>query len=100
MNGAAMSPRGSRSSRPPALRAYVLIQTEAGRALHVAEAITGIDGVTSASAVNGPYDVIALTEAANVDDLGQMVIGKIQTVEGITRTLTCPLVRSFCSATL
>ncbi len=75
------------------LRAYVLIQTEAGKALHVARVIAGIDGVTSASAVNGPYDVIALTAAANVDDLGQIVMAKIQTVEGITRTLTCPKVR-------
>lgn len=75
------------------LHAYILIQTEAGRALGVAEAIVGIDGVTSASAVNGPYDVIAVTEAANVDELGQVVIAKIQTVEGITRTLTCPMVR-------
>jgi DNA-binding Lrp family transcriptional regulator len=93
MTGAAMNPPGSRSSSPPTLRAYVLIQTEAGKALHVAGAIAGIDGVTSASAVNGPYDVIALTEAANVDDLGQIVVAKIQTVEGITRTLTCPMVR-------
>jgi DNA-binding Lrp family transcriptional regulator len=100
MSGAAVNPGGSRISRLPALRAYVLIQTEAGSALHVAGAITGIDGVTSATAVNGPYDVIALAEAANVDDLGEMVIAKIQTIEGITRTLTCPVLRSFCSPAL
>jgi DNA-binding Lrp family transcriptional regulator len=65
------------------VRAYILIQTEQGKAIHVAEAIVGIDGVISASAVNGPYGVIALTEAANVGDLGQIVLGKVQMVEGI-----------------
>jgi DNA-binding Lrp family transcriptional regulator len=75
------------------LRAYILIQTEQGKALDVAAAIAGIDGVIAASAVSGPYDVIVLTEAANIDDLGQVVIGKMQTVNGITRTLTCPMAR-------
>ena len=78
-------------SCPPTLRAYVLIQTEAGRALDAADAIAGIDGVTSASVVRGPYDVIALTEAANIDDLGQIILAKIRSIEGITRTLTCPM---------
>lgn len=82
-----------RGSWPPMLRAYILIQTEQGKALDVAAAIAGIDGVTTASVVSGPYDVIALAEAANIDDLGQVVMGKVQTVSGITRTLTCPMAR-------
>jgi DNA-binding Lrp family transcriptional regulator len=81
------------------LRAYVLIQTEVGKARHVAGAITGIDGVTSVSVVDGPYDVIALAEAASGDDLGQMVVGKIQAVEGITCTHTCPMGQGFYTAT-
>jgi hypothetical protein len=28
-----------------------------------------------------------------MDDLGRLVVAKIQTIEGITRTLTCPVVR-------
>jgi DNA-binding Lrp family transcriptional regulator len=76
-----------------AVTAYLLIQTEVGQAAHVAEAVRAIDGVTSADDVTGPYDVIVVTEAANIDDLGKMVVSKIQAVEGITRTLTCPVVR-------
>ena len=38
------------------------------------------------------HDVIARVEASTVDELGKLVIAKIQDVEGITRTLTCPVV--------
>ena len=56
------------------VQAYILIQTEVGKAATVAEAIAGITGVTLAEDVTGPYDVIARVEAANVDDLGRLVI--------------------------
>ena len=74
------------------VQAYILIQTEVGRAASVASAISALDGVTSAEDVTGPYDVIARVESASVDDLGKLVIAKIQDVEGITRTLTCTVV--------
>ena len=75
-----------------AVSAYVLIQTEVGKAAQVAEEVAKIDGVVSAEDVTGPYDVIVRAEARNVDDLGKLVVAKIQAVEGITRTLTCPVV--------
>ncbi len=74
------------------VQAYVLIQSEVGRAAMVAQAIAGISGVTMAEDVTGPYDVIARVEARTVDDLGKLVIAKIQDVPGITRTLTCTVV--------
>ena len=74
------------------VQAYILIQTEVGRAASVASAIAGLEGVASAEDVTGPYDVIARVEAGTVDDLGKLVIAKIQDVEGITRTLTCTVV--------
>lgn len=74
------------------VQAYILIQTEVGRAAMVAAAITEIPGVTHAEDVTGPYDVIARVEADNVDELGKLVIAKIQDVAGITRTLTCTVV--------
>jgi DNA-binding Lrp family transcriptional regulator len=73
--------------------AYILVQTEVGRASTVAQQITAIDGVTTAEDVTGPYDVIVRTQAETMDDLGRLVVAKIQTIEGITRTLTCPVVR-------
>ena len=74
------------------VQAYVLIQSEVGKAATVAAAIAGIKGVTMAEDVTGPYDVIARVEARTVDELGKLVIAKIQDVSGITRTLTCTVV--------
>lgn len=74
------------------VQAYILIQTEVGKAAEVARTIADIDGVTLAEDVTGPYDVIVRAEAANVDDLGKLVVARVQSVQGITRTLTCPVV--------
>jgi DNA-binding Lrp family transcriptional regulator len=74
------------------VQAFILIQTEVGKAATVAEAIRTVAGVTSAEDVTGPYDVIARVEAHSVDELGKLVIARIQDVQGITRTLTCTVV--------
>ena len=74
------------------VQAYILIQTEVGKAASVAASIADISGVTNAEDVTGPYDVIARVEAHTVDDLGKLVIARIQDVPGITRTLTCTVV--------
>ena len=73
--------------------AYILIQTEVGKAAQVAKDIIDITGVQQAQAVTGPYDVIVRAEARNLDELGQLVVARVQAVDGITRTLTCPVVR-------
>lgn len=74
------------------VQAYILIQTEVGKAALVAAAIAELAGVSSAEDVTGPYDVIVRAEAKNVDELGKLVVASIQGVDGITRTLTCPVV--------
>ena len=74
------------------VEAYILIQT-AVSAGHVAQDIRKIEGVESADDVSGPYDVIVRTKAPDMDSLGKMVVARIQAVDGITRTLTCPIVQ-------
>ena len=74
------------------VQAYILIQTEVGKAREVAAAISGLSGVARVDAVTGPYDVIVLSEAHNVDELGKMIVSQVQLVSGITRTLTCSVV--------
>lgn len=74
------------------IQAYVLIQTEVGKASAVANAVADLPGVIAAEDVTGPYDVIVRAESDNVDNLGQLVVAQIQNVPGITRTLTCPVV--------
>lgn len=75
------------------VHAYILVQTEVGKAAEVASRISKITGVTQAEDVTGPYDVIVRAQAENVDDLGRLVVAQIQSVDGITRTVTCPIVR-------
>jgi DNA-binding Lrp family transcriptional regulator len=74
------------------VQAYILIQTDVGKAAEVAAEIAKLKGVTLAEDVTGPYDVIVRAEARNVDELGKLVVAKVQALEGITRTLTCPVV--------
>lgn len=74
------------------VQAYILIQTEVGKSTEVAEAIAGLEGVVNTHEVTGPYDIISWIEAATVEELGRLVIARIQDVPGITRTLTCTVV--------
>jgi DNA-binding Lrp family transcriptional regulator len=73
--------------------AYILIQTEVGRANHVTREISDIKGIMQADGVTGPYDVIARGEAADLDELAKAIVMPIQSVEGVTRTLTCPVLQ-------
>ncbi len=72
--------------------AYILILTEVGKAAQVAQAVSKIEGVKAAEDVTGPYDVIVRAEATDIDTLGRLVVAQIQAIDGIDRTLTCPVV--------
>lgn len=72
--------------------AYILILTEVGKAAQVAQAVSQIEGVESAEDVTGPYDVIVRAQAKDMDELGRLVVARIQAIDGIDRTLTCPVV--------
>jgi DNA-binding Lrp family transcriptional regulator len=74
------------------VQAYILIQADLGKATQVAAAVREIPGVISSEDVTGPYDVIARAEAPTLDELGSLVIAKIQDAPGIMRTLTCTVV--------
>jgi DNA-binding Lrp family transcriptional regulator len=74
------------------VEAYILIQTELGAAATVAAATGELPGVVSAHDVTGPYDVIVKAEATDVNELGRLVVSRLQGIEGITRTLTCTVV--------
>src|SRR3954470_20663817 len=74
------------------VQAYILIQTDVGKAAEVAAEIAEVKGVTLAEDVTGPYDVIVRAEARNVDELGKLVVARVQNINGIPRPLTCPVV--------
>ncbi len=74
------------------IEAYVLIQTEIGRAVHVVAEVKEIPAVDFAVVVAGPYDVLAHVAATDVDSLGKLAVSEVQAVSGVSRTLTCPVV--------
>jgi DNA-binding Lrp family transcriptional regulator len=73
--------------------AYVLIQTEVGKASQVTKAVNDLSGIVQVDGVTGPYDVIARANSADLDELAKQVVMPIQEVEGVTRTLTCPVLQ-------
>jgi DNA-binding Lrp family transcriptional regulator len=74
------------------VQAYILIQTEVGKASDVAAEIRDVPGMVRVDAVTGPYDVVVLTESHSIEELGRMIVSRVQRVAGITRTLTCSIV--------
>ena len=72
-----------------ATKAYVLIETAVGKSREVAESLKGIQGMQAVDAVTGPYDIIAVLEAVDLNAVGEIVTSKIHTIGGILRTVTC-----------
>jgi DNA-binding Lrp family transcriptional regulator len=73
------------------VHAYILVQTEVGRAAGVTEEARNIEGVTEAHELMGSYDVIIKATVDQLDQLGPVVVHKVQAIQGITRTITCPV---------
>jgi DNA-binding Lrp family transcriptional regulator len=80
-----------------AVRGYVLIEAEVGRAKSVGEAVTKMKHpdakVTGVDTVTGPYDVIVQMEADDLDKLGNCITDGIQRIDGVQRTTTCLAVK-------
>jgi DNA-binding Lrp family transcriptional regulator len=74
------------------IAAYILIQTEAGQAATVAAALRDLPGVSETATLAGPYDVIARAQARNIDELAKLVTSQVQALDGVSRTMSCPVV--------
>jgi DNA-binding Lrp family transcriptional regulator len=74
------------------IAAYILIQTEAGQAANVAAALRGLPGVSETAILAGPYDVIARAQAWDIDALAKLVTSRVQALDGVSRTMSCPVV--------
>jgi DNA-binding Lrp family transcriptional regulator len=74
------------------IAAYILIQTGPGKAATVAAALRGLPGVVEAASLAGPYDVIARAQAREIDELAKLISSRVQALEGVRRTMTCPVV--------
>ena len=74
------------------IAAYILIQTEAGKAASVAVALRDLPGVSETASLAGPYDVIARAQARDIDELAKLVTSQIQAIDGVRQTMSCPVV--------
>jgi DNA-binding Lrp family transcriptional regulator len=72
-----------------AARAFILIETTAGKTKEVVSTLKKLNGVKTVDAVTGPYDVIAVVEGKTLNDIGDLVTGKVHPTPGISRTVTC-----------
>jgi len=70
-------------------KAFVLIEAAVGKNKEVVAALSLIKGVKTADSVTGPYDVIAVVEGENLNEIGDLVTAKVQLVPDISRTVTC-----------
>ena len=70
-------------------KAYILIETSVGKSREVAETLKALDGVLSVDAVTGPFDIIAVVNAPDLNAVGNLVTSQIHTINGLTRTTTC-----------
>jgi DNA-binding Lrp family transcriptional regulator len=73
--------------------AYVLIQTQVGKAARVAASVQAMPGVSEAASVAGPYDVVARAQAEDIDKLAKLVASQVRALDGVMRTITCTVVR-------
>ncbi len=74
------------------IAAYILIQTEPGTAATVAAALRDLPGVSETASMAGPYDVMARAQAREIDELAKLVSSQVQALDGVRRTMTCPVV--------
>ncbi|MGC8874828.1 MAG: Lrp/AsnC family transcriptional regulator [Chloroflexia bacterium] len=74
------------------MRAYVLIEAAIGKVSQVAQKVRALPGVVAADAVAGPYDVIAVVEGDSAERIGQLVLERIHSIEGVNYTMTCVVV--------
>ena len=69
------------------MEAYILVNSVPGMVWEIAKAALKIEGVKTAHAVTGQFDVIAYAEFANMDTLRE-IINKFMSLNGVQRTQT------------
>ncbi len=72
-----------------AAKAFILIETVVGKSKDVVAALKKLKGITSVDTVTGPYDIIAVIQGETLNDIGDIVTGKLHPINGISRTVTC-----------
>lgn len=77
-----------------ATKAFILIETAVGKTREIVETLKAVKGITSVDLVTGPYDIIAVIEAKDLNSVGELITGRVHTISGVVRTVTCLAVNS------
>ena len=72
-----------------ATRACILIETQVGKTRDVVTALRSLSDVPSADIITGDFDIIALVESKDMVSMADLVTGQVQSIPGVTRTITC-----------
>ncbi len=75
-------------------KVFVLIETAVGQTKEVANTIRKVEAIRSADVVTGPFDVIAVIEAPDINTIGQVLEREIHAIAGVVRTVTCVAIAS------
>ena len=75
-------------------KAFILIETAVGKTKEVATALRQLEGVGSVDSVTGPYDIIAVAEMEDLNDIGDLITAKIHPIAGVVRTVTCLVIKA------
>ncbi|MBI2935664.1 MAG: Lrp/AsnC ligand binding domain-containing protein [Chloroflexi bacterium] len=70
-------------------RAYILIEVLPSKSPEVVRSLGTLSEVKAVDRVTGPYDVVAVIEAADLSAVGALLTGKVHAIDGIRRTVTC-----------
>lgn len=71
------------------MKAYIMIKVRAGEVKDVVHQLRKLDGIIDANMTFGPYDAVAVVEAADIARLGAITALEIQPIPGVEQTLTC-----------
>ena len=70
-------------------KAYLLLETAVGKTREVAQQLRSVQHVQAVDVVTGPYDIIAVVDADDINTIGEIVTSKIHIISGVVRSVTC-----------
>jgi DNA-binding Lrp family transcriptional regulator len=75
--------------------AFVLMDAEPARVAELAEEVAAIEGVAEAYSVAGHADVVAIIRVRQIEELAQVVTGRLAGLRGVTDTRTLVAFQSY-----
>jgi len=69
-------------------KVYMLANIMAGKEKIIRDIVRGSKGVVNADIITGAYDLIAILEAKDMNDIFNKILKDIRKIKGLTRTET------------